>query len=216
MPRGNTKARSKLRVCSDSELLLLSAGASHSISEGTALLQLGYRWDRRGAGEAAEALYRQTVDMLEVLSESRTSPLRLRSLAELALEQGKNLFQSAKYDAALSSFRRTVDIVDALIALDGSKDVIELLAEALSWLSRAQRKTNKLTEAKETAERCLALLMCFLRFTAERYSRRRYEHMLALVLLGYSKVLCRLGQRKLGAAKRAAALNLLVDFFPGS
>lgn len=214
MARDNTRAGTKERVLHQTNW--------QNLREGT----LSNSYDRFVPASATEAvlffalpnqrqsLGRQSLDFIEVLCENIDSPLKTAERAEIVLNSGIEMYSLGKYLHARASFLRAVEILDSLILLDASKALIEQLALVLSWLARAERRTGKTSESRKSYERALSLYGYFIRNASSRAERKAYQYSFGLNLLGYSKTLNRLGERKRAASKQSLAYALLHDFFP--
>ena len=181
---------------------LAAASASALPAKGTALLELGYELDRSGQKEAAESVYRQTIDTLEALSYRKQSSLSAYQLAKLALFHGKNLFLLSRFEQAAASFRRTVEIFDSLSTCGATHALVCDLSIALCWLGRTKRISGRHEEAATTYRRAAKLLQTVSVLAPGKHDSRRCKQFLAMALLGQAKSL-----RLLGKSEKAAKLN---------
>ncbi len=175
---------------------LILSGQVDPMNGGSALFTFGYDLDKEGQREAADSIYRQTIELLEELSSKEDSGMRMLHLASLAFVHGKNLFSLGRFHLARTSFTRSMEIVDSLMTLDANTPLVEQLGATLNWLALSQRKTSMWHDASKSYERAVSLWRHLLVLTQSPERRRRYANSLATALFGAAKVLKKLSQHK--------------------
>jgi tetratricopeptide (TPR) repeat protein len=170
-----------------------------------AMFKLGYELDTAGRKEAAEVVYRQTIELLESLSEKGNAKLSMNDLAEVAFNHGEKLFHLGRYNSSRVAFSRSLELIDSLILLDASFPLIERLAGTLNWLARTQRKTDRAKDAKKTYDRAIAVWKSLMRMPQSWTHLDNLRQSYGTALFGQTKVLTTLGEKE-------AASKTLAEF----
>src|SRR5262245_36836285 len=76
------------------------------------LFNHGYELDKRGESDAAELVYRNSIELLECMLEQSHPQLGPAVFARLALEHGITIFHLGKLEGARASFSRAVEVLD--------------------------------------------------------------------------------------------------------
>lgn len=184
-------------------------GNVHPLNGGEQMFSFGYELDRIGHRDAAEAVYRQTIEVLESLSSEGSGKLSLSNLASLARNHGIKMYELGRYDEAKGCFIRAVEVIDSMIVLDASLLQIEDLAASLNWLGLTLRKTKEYTRACDVYERAISIWRSVIRFSPVFGKTDIYRTSLAAALLGYSKCLSKEGQHGLAQRSKAEARRLM-------
>ncbi|MCB0325341.1 MAG: tetratricopeptide repeat protein, partial [Bdellovibrionales bacterium] len=135
-------------------------------------------------------------------------------LAEIAQHHGEELYALGRFDDARAAFQRSREVLDSLVVLDASYNVILRLSRTLSWLGRAQRKAGKGIEAIRSYERAIALWRTLLRFPHAPDAHEWLLHRLAACLLGLSKVHYLHGRKQKAATYLQEAHDLIGGLSP--
>lgn len=187
---------------------LLLEGEANATEVGRELFGAGYELDLAGYKVDADAVYRQTIELLEGLSDS--AAVSVSEIAEIAFNHGINLFRLGRFDAARSAFVRCREVLESLVLLDASFAVMVRMAQTHCWIARTKRQTGKGTAAIRAYERGIALWKTLLKFTRPGEARSRMSHQLAASLLGTAKVHRKHG-RKLKARRYEFEARLLLE-----
>ncbi len=171
----------------------------------SAMFQLGYELDTAGRKEAAEVVYRQTIELLESLSESGNARLSMHDLATVAFDHGEKLFHLGRYNSSRVAFARAREIIDSLILLDASFPLIERLGSTLNWLALTQRKTDRVKDAKNTYARAIAVWRSLMRMPQSWTHLGSLRQSYSTALFGQTKVLTNLKEKE-------AARKMLAEF----
>lgn len=190
----------------------LLEGTLQPIDGGEQMFSFGYELDRIGHRDAAEAVYRQTIEVLESLSSGSseaTGKLSLSNLASLAKGHGIKMYELGRYDEAKGCFIRAVEVIDSMIVLDACLLQIEDLAASLNWLGLTLRKTKEYSRACDVYQRSISIWRSVIRFSPVFGKTDIYRTSLAAALLGYAKCLSKEGQHGLAQRSKAEARRLM-------
>lgn len=173
---------------------LLLQGEISPVDAGAALFTFGYELDLDGQSDAAEAVYRQTIELLETLTDQRDSQVKMSDLANLSFLHGQNLFELERFGAATASFRRCLELLEFNILLDASAPLIDKLGMTLNWLARSQRKSGNYVEAEKAYSRSVGVWRCLLKLSPRPDQAHNLRHSLATSLFGLAKTFDALGK----------------------
>jgi hypothetical protein len=189
---------------------LLICGALNPVKAGRTLFSYGYELDKQGLSEQADSIYQDNIELLESLCEDHSSPVRLSHVASLAYDHGRALFSLGRYDNAAASFSRSIEVYDSILCLDASQTLIELLSNSLAWLGRSQRKAAQFTAAERNYRRAISLKRHCLKLPSSPEHETLLQNRLGAALIGYSKVLKKLGRSRSAVAMRREAERILL------
>jgi tetratricopeptide (TPR) repeat protein len=162
----------------------------------TAMFNLGYELDYAGRREDADEVYRQTIELLESISEKQDSSLQMSDLANLAYDHGIKLFRIGRYSKARLAFERCLEIMDSLIVLDASSQLVERLALVISWVARTQRKTGQLKQALASYQRAGGVWRSLLSMSQHSVHQNRLRNYYSTALLGQAKTYRAMGRNR--------------------
>ena len=185
-----------------------------AVDLGTAIFDLGYELDELGMRETAESVYFTAIEFLERISEEKGKVVPLSELAQLAFRHGQKMHQNARYRAASLSFKRSVEVLDSLLALDTDYPVIVQLATTLTWLARSERRAKRYRSSAQTYLRAVGIWRSLLLFPRNKALFEEYEIALGTALLGYAKVLQTSNQEDASNAAFAESVAILSKYLP--
>ena len=185
-----------------------------AVDLGSAIFELGYELDEMGMRETAESVYFTAIEFLERLSEEKGNSVPLSELAQLAYRHGQKMYQCARYRVASLSFKRSVEVLDSLLALDTDYPVIVQLAKTLTWLARSERRSGKHLSAVQSYARAIGIWRSLLLFPRSEALFEEYEIALGTALLGHAKVLQSIGQRESAEVTFQESINILSKYMP--
>jgi len=170
---------------------------SSPLEIGEELFRDGYQLDLLGNSEEADHLYLQTIELLEDLSEQKSSPINMLDIAELAVSHGKELFKLQRFSKAKLAFCRAVEIFDSLLVLDADSMGVKKLATALMWKARCMRKCKEFDDSIEIYERATGIFKMLKELGINAKERSECRIYIGTCLLGLSKSLGSLGKKEL-------------------
>lgn len=153
------------------------------------LFSQGYSLDLNGNCEQADALYLDTIHLLEELSSNSESPVDILDVAEIALQHGRQLFKLERFSKAKLAFGRAVEIFDSLALLDASTKGMSKLALSVTWYARALRKSKRIDRCIPQYQRAIGLHRTLGNLTNCPQERLEHRLLLGSNLLGLSKAL---------------------------
>jgi tetratricopeptide (TPR) repeat protein len=173
------------------------------------LTQFSCSFDVDTQCQEAEDLYIDSIHLLDELSNGSQSKVNILSVAEMALHQGRQLFQLERFAKAKLAFVRAVKIYDSLVLLDANAQCLSQLAIAVTWQSRALRKSGKIEESIQSYDRAIGLLKTLGSLSGNPDQRLEHRLLLGSNLLGLSKSLKENGELDLSKLIAAESYDIL-------
>lgn len=173
---------------------ILSSGARHALdfdvlSRGRSLFAQGYELDRIGATDAADQLYRKSIEQIEAhLAEHGASPASAE-FGRTALQHGVALYRIGRIESARAAIARAVELFEICIQGDTSVHAIKDLATALSWHALAQRSMGEYEGASQSYVRAIGYWRSIFKLFGAMLGTTDVRQSLAVNLIGLSKSL---------------------------
>ena len=153
------------------------------------LLVRGYKLDRAGLPDAADTIYQQTIQYLEIYQAEQNHRATSETIGRIALRHGVHLFRLNRLAEAHAAFNEAVVRFDSMLANDTSIETIDNLATALRWLANTRRLIGDLPKARATYLRTIALYRQLLAFTINKPLHPVYDRLMHSAVIGLGKTI---------------------------
>lgn len=153
------------------------------------LLVKGYMMDAAGLTDAADSLYQQTIQYLEIYQADSTHHVTGFFIGRVALRHGIHLFKLNRFAEARAAFNEAVVRFEAMLSYDTSLQTIDRLATALRWLANSKRLMGDLAGARAGYLRSIALYRQLLAFTPKQKIHLVYDRLMHSAIIGLGKTI---------------------------
>ena len=167
------------------------------------LLVHGYKLDQKGMPDAADTIYQQTIQYLEIYQAEQNHRVTSFTIGRIALRHGIHLYRLHRLAEARAAFNEAVLRFESMVTYDASLHTIDRLATSLRWLANTKRLMGDLQKARTTYLRAIALYRQLIAFTVKQPVNLVYDRLMHSANIGLGKTIRQ--QRELTKQKKRLA-----------